>query len=807
MKKHASFLLFFVFALSFSQYKITVYEAGDRKPMPNATVSCNKVPIGKTNALGELDFRTKCKMVEVSKSGYYTEDILVDKRMEATLSEVDSQTRTIETVILNGKSDPEALKILDLVNANFDNNSPKKLDSYSFKSYEKISYDFDEDSIRIYNDYLTRRLDSLANAPKAKQTDEQKKDSLEWNNVSKMMGKSKMFLWEKAQEYLYSKKYGEKITILDNRISGLKEPIYEMFTLRSNRNKVPREVAKENRNLYRYFLSDSIEIDGRMNYVIRFRQVDYKQTINRRKYNGYLYIDKDTYAVKKLESASKKSNEGTITSIWKPIDNQWFLIKENFKLKAGNVAFGAKPTDSVNLKKKFGMYVFLTSDFFDFKVPADVQAKDFKGYTMEVRNTDGKTLDQYRINPLSEREEDTYKQIDSLGKKYKVDQKASVLSALVKGKVRVGNVDFDAAQFLKYNLYEGLRIGVGAKLNERFNRYISPDAYVGYGFKDKAFKYGVGVDVRTTTRKTSFFRAEYYDDVVASGKFSENMWNFRMKLMNSGVDMKNDVFYGYKGFKLSYETDIANSLTLQVAAKKDQERALFDYDYKGLGSEFDNFSTRISLKYSPQSKNIMTPSGKYTFEQNFPEVFFNYEKGMKTFGGDLEYDRFDVLLAHQLKWSGGVTGLRAYAGLMLGEAPIWHNFQQNGLGSGKPNSFNFNLTSYLGFATMEAGKYYNDRFAGFYLTHRIPWYFKSFGKNTSSFDVVYRGIIGDMKNMEDHQFQYDKLDHFYQEIGLEWNNFLSSQFNLGFFYRVGHYHTPAFKDNFAIQFKFKFLGF
>ena len=807
MKKYASLVLFFVFISIFSQNKITVFEAGNRKPIVNATVSCNKVPIGKTNSLGQLDFRTKCKLIEVSMPGYYSEDVLVDKRMEATLSEVDGETRTIETVVLNDKSDPEALKILDKVNANYENNSPKRLDSYSFKSYEKISYDFDEYSIRAYNDFLEKRLDLLSKLPKKDQTEEQKKDSLEWNGVSKMMGKSKMFLWEKAQEYLYSKKYGEKINILDNRISGLKEPIYEMFTLRSNRTKVPREVAKENRNLYRFFLSDSIEIDGRMNYVIRFRQVDYKQAINRRKFNGYLYIDKDTYAVKKLESSSKKANEGTITSIWKPIDNKWFLVKENFKLKAGNVNFGAKKADSAGLKKQFGMYVFLTSDFFDFKVPADVKAKDFKGYTMEVQNTDGKTLDQYRINPLSEREADTYKQIDSLGKKYKVDQKASVLSALVKGKVRVGNVDFDASQFLKYNLYEGFRVGVGAKLNERFHKYISPDAYVGYGFKDEGFKYGVGLDVRTTTRKTSFFRIEYYDDVVASGKFSENMWNFRMKLMNSGVDMKNDVFYGYRGFKLSYEADIANSLTMQVAAKKDQERSLFDYNFRGLGDRFDNFSTKISLKYSPGSKNIMTPSGKYTFEQNFPEVFFNYEKGMKAFGGDLEYDRFDVLLAHQLKWGGGVTGVRAYAGLMSGNAPIWHHFQQNGLGSGEENSFNFNLTSYLGFATMEAGKYYNDRFAGFYLTHRIPWYFKSFGKNTSSFDVVYRGIIGNMDDMADHQFKYDKLNHFYQEVGLEWNNFLSSQFNLGFFYRVGHYHTQIFKDNFAIQFKFKFLGF
>jgi hypothetical protein len=73
--------------------------------------------------------------------------------------------------------------------------------------------------------------------------------------------------------------------------------------------------------------------------------------------------------------------------------------------------------------------------------------------------------------------------------------------------------------------------------------------------------------------------------------------------------------------------------------------------------------------------------------------------------------------------------------------------------------------------------------------------------------MVYRGITGDMKNTAIHDFEFEKLNNFYQEIGLEANNFLGSPFNLGFFYRVGHYATPAFKENFAIQLKLNFLGF
>ena len=809
MNKLSTLLLIFAFLNIFGQSKITVLQAGEGVPIANASVICNKKILGKTDVSGVLNFRSKCKKVNVKAFGFHEDDAVVDKVMEISLTKIDPKTQSIEMVVINDKSDPLALEILQKVNDNYEKNSPLSLDSYSFKSYEKISFDIDEDSIKHYNNFLEKRLDSLKKLPEQVQTQERKKDSIESVNVMKLMSSSKLFLWEKASEYLFSKKYGEKINVLDNRVSGLKQPIYEMMTMRSNRNRIPREIRKENRSLYRFFLTDSIEIEGRKNYVIRFRQVDYKQAPNKRKFNGYLYVDAETYGLKKIESNSKKKSDGSITSIWKPINNKWFLSKENFKIKMGSTVFDTKKNDDEKeqkTKKKFGNYVFVVADYFDFKTPIEENKKDFSGYTMAVKNSDGSILNQFRTDSLTAREINTYEKIDSVGKKYKLDQKVNAFSGLIKGKIRIGKVDFDASQIVKYNKYEGFRLGIAAKLNERFNKYISPDAYFAYGFKDETWKYGVGIDVKTTLEKNSFFRAEYYNDVVAAGRFNENLWNFKMKIMNSGIDLKNDRFYRFEGFKLSFENDLSNALTMNISAKKDREEATFDYDFMNLGRKFENFAGQLTLKYAPRSKNIMTPSGKFTYEQNFPEFYLNFEQGLKTLGGDFNYSRFDVLAQHNFKTKAGVTGIRVYGGLVSGETPIWNHFAMNGLGNGK-DSFNFNLTSFLGFATMESGKYYNDKFVSYYFTHRIPWYFKTFGKNTSSFDVVYRGITGNMKNPEYHQFDFQKLNHLYQEIGLESNHFLGTPFNLGFFYRVGYYSTPSFKENFAIQLKLNFLGF
>jgi len=715
-----------------------------------------------------------------------------------------SKVTAIEGITIEDKSDPRALEILKKVNRMFRENSPKTLDSYSYKSYEKISLDIDEDSISQYNKFFEET---------GMFREKRRKDSL--NNISarKIFSKSKLFLWERAQEFLYSRQYGEKINILDNRISGLKQPIYEMIALQqSNRDKIPDQLKQENRGLYRFFLTDTLEMDGRKNFVIRFREVNFKNPDKKRKYNGAIYIDTETYGIKKIENFSKNKNDGIITSTWIFFHNKWFLAHETVKLKMSNMKLEEEglqhPDEKPDRKKKqtFGTYAFLTSRYFDYQSPADNSPADFKGYTFSVKNIRGNTLDRYRTDPLTEREKNTYKTIDSLGRRYDIDNKAQILSGLLNGQIRVGVVDFAVDEIVNYNSYEGFRVGLKAKLNENFSPYFSPDYTFAYGFKDDKWKYRIGLDIKTTLEKDSYFRVDYYDDVTASGEFYRRLWNFKMRMANYGNNLNNDRYYHYRGASVSYLNDVTNGLTLVFAARRNLEEALFDYSFRGRGSSFENFNTLFTLKYSPNSTNIMTPQGKSLIDQKYPEFYFNYEQSYKVFGGDLSYVRFDALFVHNFKTSLGTTGFRLYGGIVFGGAPIWKNFTMNGLASPR-RDFNFNLTSFLGFATLEGGKYYNDRFVAYYFTHKLPWYFKSFGQNISSFDFVLRGTIGDMDKAEYHQFRFRPLNHLYQEVGLEWNNFLSTYFNLGLFYRVGYYTTSNFKQNFAVQFKLKLLEF
>lgn len=97
------------------------------------------------------------------------------------------------------------------------------------------------------------------------------------------------------------------------------------------------------------------------------------------------------------------------------------------------------------------------------------------------------------------------------------------------------------------------------KLNENFNPYVSPDAYVGYGVRDGKWKFRVGVDVRTTLERDAVLRLDYTDDVGASGRFRQNLWVGKMKIMNTGAGLQTLNYYRYRGFKLSYLDSPINS--------------------------------------------------------------------------------------------------------------------------------------------------------------------------------------------------------------------------------------------------------
>lgn len=817
MSKLLSTLFLFSAVLFFGQVQLKVINKSDKQPIHNAAVYCDDELLGKTDFNGNLSFKTKCKKVEILASNFGDVSADVKKSMEIPMQPLSEKMSNIDKVIISDKSDPKALRILDEVNKKAKENSPKSLDSYHFKSYSKFSIDVDKDSIDTYKNFLAIRKDSLSKVDKKdfKQKEKDKKDSLLAEDFISASEESQMFLWEKATEYRYSKSFGEKTNIIDNRMSGFKNPIYEALAINiSNLDRVPRQLRPENRKLFNFYLSDTLQLDGRKTYVIKFKEITDKRRQNPRKFNGKIYVDSETYALKKFESVNKKQNEGDIVSVWKPVNGKWFLDYEDIKLKMGDQSFDTSKKDSLKPgekvkynKKKFGNYLYVKNRFFDFNLNEEQKASDFKGYSLEMKNSDGSLLEKYRTDSLTARESATYTKIDSFVQKNDFEKKLNTLTQLMRGNIRYKMIDFDITKLFSYDKYQGIRLGAGVKLNEKFNKTFSPDGYFGYGFKDHTWKYGLGLDVKLSDKRTSVFRIDYVDDVFAAGRFNNNMWDMMMKVSDMNLDLHNGTFYKNQKWGASFLYDVSNSLSMKLTVNKEKQKALFDYQYKNLRNSFDNTSATLSLKFAPNDKNIMTPSGKYTYEKGYPQIFMNYEKGFEALGGELDYHRLDALIIHQFRSKLGYTNIKLFGGISSGNAPIWKNFEIAGQNDANADHWYSNIStpSNLGFTTMPSGTFFADKFAAFKVSQSLPFRFKTFGARYSSIDIEYQAAIGNLKNRGDHQFQFQVLDHYYQEVGLMWNRFLGRSFGVGFSYRLGYYQTSQFKDNFGIKIKLSIL--
>ena len=477
----------------------------------------------------------------------------------------------------------------------------------------------------------------------------------------------------------------------------------------------------------------------------------------------------------------------------------------------GDQSFDTSKKDSVKAgehskynKKTFGNYLYVKNRYFDFKINEEQKAEEFNGYSLEMKNSDGTLLDQYRTDSLTARENATYTNIDKFVEKHDFEKKLSFLTQLMRGNLRYKIIDFDLTKFFSYDKYQGLRLGAGVKLNEKFNKTFSPDGYFGYGFKDHRWKYGLGLDVKLSQRRTSVFRIDYSDDVFAAGRFSNTMWDQIMKVNDLNLDLHNANFYRNQKFGLYYSYDLSNSLSMKVSLNKEKQDARFNYQYQNLGNSFDNTSATLSFKYSPNDKNIMTPTGKYTYEKGFPQVLVNAEKGFNAFGGDLDYHKLDAMVIHQFRTKLGLSNVKIFGGISSGTAPIWKNFEIAGMRDGNTDNWfsNVNTPSNLGFTTMPSGTFYTDKFVGFKFSQTLPFRFKTLGKRYSNIELEYQSAIGDFKNPEEHQFQFQVLDHYYQEAGFIWNRFLGTNYGVGFSYRLGHYRTSEFKENFGIKLRF-----
>lgn len=789
--------LWISFTLAFplqAQVLLRVFDVHDEFSLANVEIENEEQTLlGKTDDKGELEIPSKTKQITVKAKGYFAQTF---KLSDLPVYEIFLQSNTIDLQgVMFTSNDSVGRNIVRSSIAQKKRNNVKHANNYYFKSYTKFWSTVDKDSIPFILKPINRS-DSTSNR---------------WR---KLLRNSHLFFGERAMDHKYDKSKGVKNIIQSSRISGIKSPLYEYMAMQPIAfnfdedylnfffRKIINPVSHLGLSNYRYAYREEMLYKGRPTLVVGFNPVTLSDN---RQIKGNLWIDIETRGLIKFEAENTdQSNFVELDADWELNNGAWFPVNQRYRMEAGNFNF-LKTIDQKEINDQEKIWINLESTFKDLKTPHHFKSSEFYGYEDEIsfdNITDTKwdqIMDKYRTDSLSHRDRNTYATIDSIAQKRNLGQELNLMRFITTGgKLKLGIFDWDVTKTIGFNDYEGFRLAGAFNTNEQLSKDFSLNAYSAYGFKDKAFKFGLGGEYYVNKPYSGRIFAKYRQDVSPSGKMPLILQSNYTRLITGSLNnIYNNEYYSYKKYGLGYEQDMFQNLTFNFSTNLEQQKAEFGYQFKNQHNWVDLFSTQLALRWAPKDKFIRTPYGKVTVENGKSTFYLTATKYWKALDSDVDALGLNAAYFDVFQSKIGKSSVNLSTGIMWGDVPIMNLFE--GMGNAKRNDFlNFGVGGMTNFETMRPGEFYSDRYISFQVKHIFAGL--KVGSNVIFPQFIYRGIYGDLANTNVHQgFQFKTLQRYYHETGVELNNLLLNTFGVGAYYRLGAYSEEKFADNFYVK--------
>jgi len=704
------------------------------------------------------------------------------------------------------------------------NDPQKQLHTFSFKSYTKLVVTANPDSIPGQIETVTKkRIFGLGKQYK-------KVDSTQYK-FKQFIARQHFFETEKISHFQFDGSH-RKETVIATKMSGFREPIYEVlgFNLQSFsmyedsyellETKYNSPISNTALEDYNYRLIDSFRIEGRKVYEITFSHKR-KQKAG---LHGTLWIDAQSYAIARADMRV----EGVINingfhdftylkdeQVWFPSNRKFRITKgtndEDIRIPGTVIEFD--PANALNPRRRRQTsdftYLLSESDYMDFEWNKPVKIRK-KSVAIEVRED---ALDKpdsfwrdYKKDTVDVREKPTYRALDSIVAKEKIDKKLRFGRKIINGYIPFGPIDLDLRYLLSFNNYEGFRLGLGGITNDRFSDKYRIEGYSAYGTKDGTFKYSFGAAARIGKFSNSWVGFSYTDDVreIASTSFSIDKRVFKLY---DPRPINVSTFYGYATQRVYIETKIIPKTESIWQITQSHIDPKFNYIFLANDRAYSNYNmatAMVSLQWNPFSDYMQTPAGKMETQKRFPKFTFQYTRSLPDFlGNDFSFGKFDFRTEYEKKYfDGQKTAILVEAGYANGDVPLTHLYNTSPNNLTKDGLFErITLAGKNSFETM----YFNEFFSSQYIMLQVKHTLKrmTFSRKIKpSVVLVTRMAWGDMENPDAHiGINYKTLNEGYFESGVECNQIFKF-FGLSGFYRYGPNGLPKFTDNISLKLSF-----
>lgn len=717
--------------------------------------------------------------------GYEKKNTTISVLAESPKVEMTKSMLDLAVVTVVAMEDPAYAMVRKAVKLR-KQNDPEKLPKFRYNSYNKAYLDFDR-------------------------SDEELKQELDSTNFAK----AHFMVLESATEVTFEQPNKVRERVLAHQISGFSNPI---FSLQSNSFQpfssystylkfidfdFLNPISPDSEARYLFQLKDSIETKSGKAYVIGFQP---RKNANGNLLIGSISLDADDWAIVTIQAKNAGAHnlaDFEIRQQYQKVKGHWFPVQSSSRYN-----FTESDTPLLIISNTYIDSVVYEFDPVRFGI-ANVEIME------EANNLSSESWKERRQVELTEEEGNTYKVYDTLDTRILkgLDWAMSQSASLVRGRFSVGKIDILLPHILGFNQYEGLRLGIGIAANDKLIKWMSPEAYFAYGFRDKEMKYGGGFRFKIKPKREFEFYVGYENDVDEPGRSStEHMGGF-LKIGEIERDLFTRFMNPYEAYRaeLKYRPmrDVRTTLRFR------NERRTFertDRDDPGF-KEYDVTTTEVGvlIEYNPGESLMLVGSTLIPQAVSYPRISLEVTQAIDNLlEGEQEFTKAEMRIMHEIDIA-KLGPLRLFAS----GGKIWAdqiNASNLILSRGISGERDLGIVGFGYFHTLPVYSFINDQYAQVGISQNfgnpfgLEWKF-----SRPEIRLMYQAAIGNLATPATAvpDMPVISMDKAYLEGGIVVDNLFRFQGSLyysglgiGVFYRHGPYESTDAVENIALAMSF-----
>ncbi len=726
--------------------KITDAKTGEPLPLVNVVFKGSFVGVTTDfDGMYSMETREAVEELQASFVGYVPQTRKITPGAYNTVDfKLQPQAFDLEEIEVTPGENP-AHAILRKVSQNKKKNNPDRIQSYFCNTYTKMELDLTNMKPGFKNKKLQKNFGFI----------------FDHIDTSVVTGKAYLpiMISEASADYYFRKSPSLSREIVKaSRISGIEEDytlaqftghLHANFNLYDNyidifEIRFASPLSEHGLLYYKYFLVDSMQIEGRKTYKIRFHPKSFSTPV----LDGEVHIDSLSWA---LQSARVKMMKG--------LNVNWIrhLVIENTNQLLGDSVWFPKQDKlfadfSIVMSDSSKVISFLGHRQVDYShvelnpvIPEKVLKLDNNVIIdKDVLKNDDSYWDTIRPYALSRQEKEIYQMVDSIKNVPLYQNIYTIITTIMGGYYNTKYVGIGPYyKLFSFNKLEGCRFQLGLRTTEDFSKKIRLFGHTAYGTKDEKFKGGGGFTYSFKELPTSQLTMSFKHDVLqlGAGVNAFTTGNILSSIFARGNNDRLSMVNQWDAqFEQEWRQGVANTLAVQVRDVFPSRYVPFVKPGGGEMKSIQSTTLRLNTRLSKNEVVVRKAFDKYSMGSDYPIVGVDLSMGLKgLFKNDYEFYRLEGNISYDfpvpplgksyMVLSGGkIFGKVPYPLLKLHEGNATYFYDQ----------YAFSCMNYYEFASdLWASFIWEHHFKGFFLG-KIPLMKRLKWREV----FIFKGLIG-----------------------------------------------------------------